>query len=281
MIKKILFLPVLAVFTILNSAPAISAEPDLTSNAVEYICTKAREGKKTRLAVYTFTDEAGDTSSETKKYSTKIMALILDKKEFKVIDPERVPEIISEQEKGLTGLVDPETAAETGKMIGADALIFGISGSGSLQVRIIDAATGEVIGATLEVHDGKMKINNDDFKSPESKKKFISHEFERSLRPIYTNNPMFYLYLTANSEEEAELDNSFPMAMKKLKQRITEKDNKKNQKFEKRRKRLAEFRNENPGFDKRIRESRANLIESLKDRKDNKRGKAGKRKNLK
>ncbi len=281
MIKKILFLTVLAVFTFLNSVPAISAESDLTSNAVEYICTKAREGKKTRLAVYNFTDDAGDTSPETKGYSTKIMALILDKKEFKVIDPERVPEIIDEQEKGLTGLVDPETAAETGKMIGADALIFGISGSESLQVRIIDAATGEVIGATLEVSGGKTKINNDDFKSPESKKKFISYEFERSLRPIYKKNPMFYLYLTANSQEESELNESFPMAMNKLKHRITEKDNKKNQRFGKRRKRLAEFRNENPGFDKRIRESRANLIELLKDKKNNKREKLGKRNRLK
>ncbi|MCK7516160.1 MAG: hypothetical protein MZV70_77405 [Desulfobacterales bacterium] len=96
-------------------SPVIAAEKDLTVNAAEYICTKAREGKKTRLAVSTFTNDAGDISSET-SYSTKIMALILDKKEFKVIDPESVPDIISEQEKGMTGLIDSETAAETGKI---------------------------------------------------------------------------------------------------------------------------------------------------------------------
>jgi hypothetical protein len=159
-IIKVLLLAAVTV-AVYDYTPAAAAESDLSVNAAEYICTKAKEGKKTRLAVYAFTNDAGETSSETKGYSTKIMALILDKKEFKVIDPEKVPEVISEQEKGLTGLVDPETAAETGKMVGADALIFGISGAGSLQVRIIDAVTGEVIGATLEQIGGKtMKTLN-------------------------------------------------------------------------------------------------------------------------
>ena len=267
----------LLLMVVYNNTPAVSAEADLTVNAAEYICAKAREGKKNRIAVYSFTNDAGDTSTETKGYSTKIIALILDKKEFKVIDPDRVPEVISEQEKGLTGLVDPETAAETGKMIGADALVFGISGSDSLQVRIIDAATGEVIGATLEVNGGKTKINNEDFKSSESKNKFISYEFERSLRPVYIKNPMLYLYLTANDEETADLDEIFPIAMKKLKLRITEKESKKNMKFEKRKKRLADYRIENSEFDKRIRKSRLSLLEQLKDKKEKNKGRGGKK----
>ena len=164
-------------------------------------------------------------------------------------------------------------------MIGADALVFGISGSDSLQVRIIDAATGEVIGATLEVNGGKNKINNEDFKSPESKKKFISSEFERSLRPVYNKNPMLYLYLTANDEEAADLDENFPKAMEKLKQRITEKDSLKSMKFEKRKKRLTDFRKENSEFDKRIRKSRLSLLEQLKEKKEKKKGRGGKNKN--
>jgi hypothetical protein len=162
-----IMMPALITAAVFSYSPAVSADKDLTSNAAEYICAKAREGKKTRLAVYAFTNDAGDSSSETKSYSTKIMALIIDKKEFRVIDPEKLPEVISEQEKGMTGLIDPETAAETGNMIGADALVFGISGADSLQVRIIDASTGEVIGATLQENGGKTQISNDDFRSPE------------------------------------------------------------------------------------------------------------------
>jgi len=258
---------------VFSYSPAISAETDLTVNAAEYICSKAREGKKSRLAVYAFTNEAGETSSDTKGSSTKIMSLILDKKEFKVIDPEKVPEIISEQEKGLTGLVDPETAAETGKMIGADALIFGITGKGSLQVRIIDATTGEVIGATLEQNSGKTKIKNEEFKSPEGKKKFMAAEFERSLRPIYSKHPILYLYITANDEELAEMDESIPNVMRKFKERIAEKDTLKKAKFERRKKRLLDFRNENSGFNNRIQESRKNLLEQLKEKKSKKKRK--------
>jgi len=271
MLKKLsIFISILILMAVSNNSPAVSAETDLTVNAAEYICTKAREGKKTRLAVYTFTNDAGDKSAETKVYSTKIIALILDKKEFKVIDPEKIPEVINEQEKGLTGLVDPETAAETGKMTGADALIFGISGSGSLQVRIIDASTGEVIGATIEITGGKSTISNEDFKSPESKKKFIASEFERSLRPLYINHPMLYLYLTANEEEAAELDKNFPAVMNRLRQKITDKDNRR---FENRKKKLAGFRIKNPEFDKSIRQSRETLINQMLEKKENRKGK--------
>ncbi len=271
MYKKIKVLIIAAVSVIAYSySPATAAEKDLTINAAEYICTKAREGKKTRLAVYAFTNDAGDISSETRSYSTKIMALILDKKEFKVIDPESVPDIISEQEKGMTGLIDSETAAETGKMIGADALVFGITGAGSLQVRIIDSTTGEVIGATLEESGGKTKIKNEDFKSPEGKKKFMAEEFERSTRQMYNNHPMYYLYITANETELAEMEQAFSSEMERIKKRISDSDPAKVTRFEKRKKKLADFRNANPGFDSRIRESRKSLIEQMKDKKKKK-----------
>lgn len=269
---KIVTLIMLSV-TVSSYSHAIAAEKDLTINAAEYICTKAREGKKTRLAVYAFTNDAGDLSSETRSYSTKIMALILDKKEFKVIDPESVPDIIREQEKGMTGLIDSETAAETGKMIGADALVFGIAGSGSLQVRIIDSTTGEVIGATLEENDGKTKIKNEDFKSPEGKKKFMAEEFERSTRRIYNNHPMYYLFITANETELAEMEQTFPAEINRIKQRISDGDPAKAIRLEKRKKKLSDFRNANPGFDSRIRESRKSLIEQLKDKKKKKKRK--------
>ena len=58
--------------------------------------------------------------------------------------------------------------------------------------------------------------------------------------------------------------------MKKLKQRITDRDPVKNAKFEKRKSKLTVFRKEDPGFDSRIRESRQNLIEEMKDKKRNK-----------
>jgi len=267
------FMLVIISLIVYSYSPAVSAGTDLTVNAAEYICTKAREGKKTRLAVYAFTNDAGDVSSETRSYSTKIMALILDKKEFKVIDPESVPDIIGEQEKGLTGLIDSETAAETGKMIGADALVFGITGSGSLQVRIIDSTTGEVIGATIEENNGKTKIKNEDFKSPEGKKKFMAEEFERSTRRIYNNHPIFYLYITANDEELAGMDEALPSEMNKLRQRLSERDPEKNTMLEKRKKRLSDFRNSNPDFDHRIRESRKSIMEQLKDKKKKKKKK--------
>lgn len=268
MIKMVMTL-VPGFFIILCSAtPVRSADNRLAINAAEYICTKAKENNRKRIAVYSFTDSAGETSSESRIYSTKIISLILEKKEFRVIDPETIPEVVKEQEKGLTGLVDPETAAETGKLLGADTLVFGTSGGESLQVRMIDAKTGEVIGATIEEKNGKADVKNDDYRSPEGKKKFIADEFSRNLNRLYNNRPFLYLYLTASGDSElAELENTFPVAMKRVKSNMERKNSGNNSRFERRKKKLADFRNQNPSFDSNIRKSRKSLIEQLKEKR--------------
>ncbi len=253
--------------TVFSNTPAVSAETDLSINAAEYISIKAKENKKTRLAVYAFTTETGDISPETKGCSTKIMGLLLEKKDFKVIDPESIPAVITEQEKGLTGLVDAETAAETGKMTGADALIFGIYGKNSLQIRLIDSATGEVIGASIEQDKGKTKINNQEFSSTDAKRRFQISQLEINLRKIYNKNPLRYLFITATDKELEELYQTFPVRMKNIIQKDTEKDPDKKALFEKRKRKLLQLREEDPSFNNRMIESRNNLLEKLKEKK--------------
>jgi hypothetical protein len=78
---------------------------------------------------------------------------------------------------------------------------------------------------------------------------------------------MLYLYVTATDEELAEMEEAFPVLMRKFKEKQEDKDARKNKKFEKRKRKLIDFRNENPEFDSRIRESRKSLMEKMKDKK--------------
>jgi len=248
--------------------PLFSMEKKLADSAAEYICLKAKEGKKKRLAVYPFTEKSGKSSTDSQAYATRIIEVILDKKEFKVIDPDKVSKIIAEQEKGLTGLVDPDTAPETGKMIGADAMIFGITDKTTLQIRILDSATGEVIGATVAESDGSAKASVENFKSGNSRKKFFTEQTMRNLVQMYNNFPKKFVYITANDNEYAEMEKKFPFMMSELKHRFEEMNANRKAMIEKKRKKFLQLRNSDSDFDSEIKSMREKVLADISARKE-------------
>ena len=258
--KFIILLTLLQVFSI----PVFSVENNIAGKAAEFICEKAKEGGKKRLAVYPFTAKDGATSPETEGYATKIIEIILEQGEFRVIDPSSVSKIIEEQEKGLTGLVVPETAPETGRMIGADAMIFGITGDGIVQIRIIDAETGEILGATVTDKEGSAKINNEDFKSPEKRNGFLAEQMQNRLRQLYLKQPGMFLIITANENEMEQMKKDFPRLTKETGKRLKDRNNSKMQNFNDRKRKLLKMREENGEFDTMIREMREKAMANLK-----------------
>jgi hypothetical protein len=260
---------ILSVF-IFQSMPLSAIDKKLADSAGEYICTKAKDGKKKRLAVYPFTEKSGETSPDSQEYATRIIEIIINKNEFKVIDPEKVSKIVEEQEKGLTGLVDPDTAPETGKMIGADAMIFGITGKGVVQIRILDAVTGEVLGATVADKGGSAKTNNDDFKSGDNKNRFMAEQTMMNLVQMHNRNPKKFLYITANDSEYKDMEKNFPVMMNKLKQRFEESDSIRKITIEKKRKRFLQLRSKDSDFDSRIKSMRDKVMDDINSKKGKK-----------
>jgi hypothetical protein len=264
--KKIslLLVPVL----IFMSMPLFSMEKKVADSAAEYICIRAKEGKKKNLAVYPFTEKNGESSADSQAYATRIIEVILNKKEFKVIDPDKVSKIVAEQEKGLTGLVDPDTAPETGKMIGADAMIFGIKDKTTLQIRILDSVTGEVIGATVAESGGSAKASAEDFKSGNSRKKFFAEQTMRNLVQMYNNFPKKFVYITANDSEYAEMEKKFPLMMGELKHKFEEINASRKAMIDKKRKKFLQIRSENSDFDSKIKEMRQKVLDDFSARKE-------------
>lgn len=266
LINFIISLTLLPVFSI----PIFSVENNIAGKAAEFICTKAKEGGKNRLAVYPFTAKDGETSPETEGYATKIIELILEQGEFRVIDPSSVSKIIEEQEKGLTGLVDPETAPETGKMIGADAMIFGITGDGIVQIRIIDAETGEILGATVTGTEDSATISNEDFKAPEKRDNFLAEQMQNRLRQLYLKQPGMFLIVTADENEMEQMKKDFPRLTKETGKRLKDRNNRKMENFNGRKRKLLQMRKENSEFDTMIREMREKAMADLKSRRKKK-----------
>ena len=75
---------------------------------------------------------------------------------LRVAERENLEGLLAEAELGAVGVVDPQSAAQLGRMIGADLIgIVNISGS-TLMIKLVDSETGEVLymgegnGPTLE-----------------------------------------------------------------------------------------------------------------------------------
>jgi len=69
----------------------------------------------------------------------------------KIVERERLEDILKELELGSSGKIDPDTAAKVGKLIGARYLVVGsyfdLFGSLRIDSRLLNVETGEIIGS--------------------------------------------------------------------------------------------------------------------------------------
>jgi hypothetical protein len=109
------------------------------------------QGKK-KVTVLDFTDLQGG-SSELGKYIAEQLTvdLVMDKKDFSVLDRANLKSILAEHKLTATGLIDPDTAKKLGQFAGVDAIILGTitpkDQNIALTTKIITTDTAEIIGA--------------------------------------------------------------------------------------------------------------------------------------
>jgi len=109
---------------------------------------------------------------------------IVQKENIRVIERNRIAEVMQEQDFGQTGRVDPATAAEIGRILGVDYLILGtlthmdVKDQGGIRIgplsisglkativlsgRIVDSTTGEIVDsirAEAEVSDASISLS--------------------------------------------------------------------------------------------------------------------------
>ncbi len=57
--------------------------------------------------------------------ATRMQSMLMQSNRFSILERERINRILDEQNLGMSGIVDDETAVEVGKILGVDAMIFG------------------------------------------------------------------------------------------------------------------------------------------------------------
>lgn len=81
----------------------------------------------------------------------RLTEALLGVRRFTLVEKMKLEEVMKEQAFGLTGAVDPSTAARVGRLVGADAILIGsINNEGrhfEIDARLVNAESGSVISA--------------------------------------------------------------------------------------------------------------------------------------
>lgn len=139
------------------SYPLMAHEREINNLAAALAWEIASAGKKT-VAVVDFTDLQGNVTELgrflAEEFSVALVGAELAgaDKGFEVIDRTHLKTILAEHKLSVTGVIDPQTARELGKIAGVDALITGtitpFGESVRILVKILDSETARVIGAS-------------------------------------------------------------------------------------------------------------------------------------
>lgn len=133
---------------------ALSYEQELRRVASSITFTILSGGSKVkRVAVVDFTDLQGGRT-EFGRFMAEELSVRIARQAigFRVVDRMHISKVLEEQRFNLSGLVNPETAKEFGKLVGADAIVTGsyivMPYSVRLNVKLIRTETGEVLTGT-------------------------------------------------------------------------------------------------------------------------------------
>lgn len=113
----------------------------------------AQEKEKIRLAIIDFTKESQnpDHKNLEKIVPEWLTTFLVETQAFEVIERRELQKVLQEQNLGQTGIIEAESAAQVGEILGVNILITGtvISVGDTLEVttRLVDAKNGAIIGA--------------------------------------------------------------------------------------------------------------------------------------
>ena len=141
-------------------------ELSMPSGWDDSIIDRIKEGKglKKRVAVLEFTGNSEFDGKVDLKLSDLLITSLVKSGKFDVIERTQIELVLNEQKLGMSGIIDESTAAEVGRILGAEYVIFGVVTSAtqqnidkfaytlvvietSIDVRVIDAETGKIIVA--------------------------------------------------------------------------------------------------------------------------------------
>lgn len=118
------------------------------------IATKVTAKNKTTIAVVEFADLEGNITNFGRFMAEELITRLHETEKFKVIERQLLNQVIKEQKLTLSGIVDPASAKQLGKVLGVDAIVSGsITDLGKtvrVNARLISTETGEIFAVAAK-----------------------------------------------------------------------------------------------------------------------------------
>ncbi len=93
-----------------------------------------------------------------------LIEFLVNTNTFEVVERQALEKVLQEQSLGQSGILDPESAAKVGQLLGVDVLISGtlmyLGGTLEVTARMIDTGNGSIIGAASVSTDDEDEIRN-------------------------------------------------------------------------------------------------------------------------
>ncbi|MFB0517046.1 MAG: CsgG/HfaB family protein [Candidatus Neomarinimicrobiota bacterium] len=154
-------------------AVSLSMPPGWDDAIIDRI--KAGEGLKKRVAVLDFEGAEKLAGKVDLKLADLLITSLVRSGRFDVIERTRMHQVLSEQDLGLTGIMDESTAAQMGKVLGAEYVVLGAITSATqqsidkfgyilvvievgLDVRAVDATSGKILLSQHAVGRSENKV---------------------------------------------------------------------------------------------------------------------------
>lgn len=142
----------LFLMTVLVLTPALHAYEEQINELAAQMADDIHAAEKKTIAVVDFTDLQGNVTELGRFLAEEFsVALAESRKGFEVIDRVHLKVILAENKLTTTGLIEPATAQELGRIAGAEALITGtITPAGDsvrVAIKILDTESARLVGA--------------------------------------------------------------------------------------------------------------------------------------
>lgn len=141
----------------------------------------AEEQKKLRLAVIGF-EKTGEEISHldlNKIVNEWLTAFLVNTNVFEVIERQALEKVLQEQSLGQSGIIDPESAARAGKLLGVNILVTGtlmyFAEELEVTVRLIDTSNGTIVGV--------VSVSTKDENELRAKIERLAHLIRKKLSP--------------------------------------------------------------------------------------------------
>ncbi len=116
-------------------------------------CSAQADFKKTKIAVLDFQLQGDDFASKDmgKIVAEWLITGLVETGRFDVIERRLLEKILEEQKLGVTGAIDPTSAAQLGKILGVKTIVSGtltnLEGMSEINARLINVDTASIVAA--------------------------------------------------------------------------------------------------------------------------------------